>query len=214
MDQEEFDRIKAQEKEHLKALQKLKAAKKVADRQLRVKNALDQIQDRSVFDTHDEMLDKLQRDNIETEAKLEMAMDSASIANDQADELAKSEEELQKIRATLLVEKMKAEMFGVLSSKPTTNVESGENDSPAKTIGRPNLEAQDRSTSENATAENVRSEVRPVSELDDTTENTSSEPSKTIGRPASTENTSDTTSGTEKDASPSPSTKTIGRKRP
>lgn len=106
MTPEEFERIKAQEKAHLREIQRLKALHKEASITGKITQAL-----RSIFPsteasaTYDEMMGKLQRETAEAEARLDMARETHGTA--EIPPLPEDEAALAAARARQLVEDMK-----------------------------------------------------------------------------------------------------------
>ena len=120
MTPEEYERIKEAEKEHLRAIKKLKAKAREANRLGKVNRALQDMSDapgQEILDTHDEMIDKLTESTIEQEVRLDMALsqeepvdDGATAEAEAAAALEQADEELQKARASDLVRQMKIQM--------------------------------------------------------------------------------------------------------
>ena len=80
MTQEEFERLKAEEKKHLLEIQALK--RKVQEVQQK-KRIMDAVKGAGMPDslaaTHDEMVGKLTRGALETEVRMDMALENAGI---------------------------------------------------------------------------------------------------------------------------------------
>lgn len=131
MTPEEYQRIKEAEKEHLKAIKKLKAQLRDAEskgtskaKKTSLEQAMDEIENapgNDILDTHEEMIDRLAMDAIHQEARLELALSSqkdieptetneAETENTVEESTAQSDEELQQIRAKELIRKMKIQM--------------------------------------------------------------------------------------------------------
>ncbi len=130
MTPEEYKRIKEAEKEHLRALKKLKTQLRSAQRQDKVAEAMKNIENApgdEIARTHEEMVDRLAMDTIREEARLEMALsesgqvdaepaaegsDVDATAPDKIapDKIAQSDAELQKLRAQELVRQIKLQM--------------------------------------------------------------------------------------------------------
>lgn len=125
MTPEEFERIKAQEKAHLREIQRLKALHKEASLTGRISQAL-----RSVFPpaesstTYDEMMGRLQRETAEAEAKLDLARE----AHGATEPPTLDDAALAADRARQLVEDMKR------AASPPTSPEAAPNAS--RTLGR------------------------------------------------------------------------------
>ena len=126
MTPEEYQRIKEAEKEHLKAIKKLKQKLRQIEKGGKTGNksslerAMDEIENApgdGILDTHEEMIDRLAMDAVHQEARLELALSSEEqreppkAESDASPEvIAQSDEELQAIRAKELVRKMKIQM--------------------------------------------------------------------------------------------------------
>ena len=128
MTPEEYQRIKEAEKEHLKAVKKLKAQLrqvekkgKAGTKKTSLEQAMDEIENApggEILDTHEEMIDRLAMDAIHQEARLELALSSQkdlepaepteTAAEPEAN--VQSDEELKQLRAKELVRKMKIQM--------------------------------------------------------------------------------------------------------
>lgn len=137
MTPEEFERLKQAEKEHLRKMRALKQQYRQAKRKKGVMNALQGIIRPDLDNVHDEMVDKLTMQNIESEARFEVAMENAGVAEDALEKAAREEaerEELRKAEAAELVRQMKLEAGGEFqesdSSRDTPTTDT------AKTIGR------------------------------------------------------------------------------
>lgn len=86
MTPEEYQRIKEAEKEHLKAIKKLKVRLRQAEsrgasgaKKSSLEQAMDEIENapgNDILDTHEEMIDRLAMDAIHQEARLELALSS------------------------------------------------------------------------------------------------------------------------------------------
>ncbi len=136
MSPEEFQRLKEQEKAHLRKLKELKGQVRDATRQARLAQTLGDIAGAVEPNaTYDEMMDKLTLETARNEARFEMAQESAqgSDASDEALEKAaeaeKHEAELAQQRARQLVEQMKSQMGGPSPTAPPAS------ETP-KTLGR------------------------------------------------------------------------------
>ncbi len=124
MTPEEYKRIKEAEKEHLRALKKLKSQLRTAKQQNSVAEAMKNIENApgdEITRTHEEMVDRLAMDTIREEARLEMALSESSVVEpDPATEetedvtaeekIVQSDAELQKLRAQELVRQIKLQM--------------------------------------------------------------------------------------------------------
>lgn len=138
MTPEEFQRIKEAEKEHLRALKKLKAQLRDVERKKSVSQALENMikaPGDDILSTHEEMIDRLAMDTIQQEARLEVALSDAGeldpgdagnpverardeqrdqdkLDQDKSDsgKLAEPDAELQKVKAQDLVRQIKIQM--------------------------------------------------------------------------------------------------------
>jgi len=164
MTPEEYQRIKEAEKEHLRALKKLKETARLLERRKSVNSALGDMVGgaQHTQDVHDEMLNKLALETAQQEARLEIALENARLdetspaeASTRAPEAL--EEEMLKERANLLLKQMKLQMgippeektgtadqtppassqpSAKSSSSPAPAKPSPPSDRPEKTIGR------------------------------------------------------------------------------
>lgn len=156
MTPEEYEQFKEAEKAHLRKLRELKKTHQQLQRKAKVTGAVTDMAEsmNQLFDEHGEMVEKLQRDSIESEARMEVALDHVDMndtvqeAQDAAD--LEAAETLRKARAQELIRQMKTaegvpatESSAPSSSSPST--ESGSNattdsetssELPEKTIGR------------------------------------------------------------------------------
>lgn len=163
MTPEEYERFKEAEKEHLRALKKLKEAARQNRRRASINQALGDMAgavEKVPLDVHDEMLDKLSLDTARQEARLEIALENAALreaAAQGAEPDARSQEDLDeemlKARAKTLLEQMKLQM-GITTP-----------DTPPQTAAPP------KGTAPKAASE---AEAKPSSPSD--------RPEKTIGR--------------------------------
>lgn len=131
MTPEEFQRIKEAEKEHLRAMRKLKNAVRSLERQKKTTAALTDMakSTENVLSTHETMLDKLAMETIQNEAKLEIALEQSSLQSDEVapDTTATSrttstasqspamsdhalEQETQRLKAKELIKSLKNQM--------------------------------------------------------------------------------------------------------
>ncbi len=142
MTPEERERFKEAEKEHLRALKKLKEAARQTRRRASVNQALANMAgalgQEDSLDVHDEMLDKLALDTARKEARMEIALENAALKEAVAREaepstrsLEKLEEETMKARAKTLIEQMKLQM-----GMATPYAEEQTPATPSKTIGK------------------------------------------------------------------------------
>lgn len=143
MTDEEYQRLKAAEKEHLrekKRLRKQLAALKKRQRAQGLVQKMKQGAERLLRET-ESLVDTLRRQVASSEAQLEVAAE----ADDRVDDLHEAEEELREERAESLVRQYKAATGGVASASDRQTSDEGDasepdSDStpagPDKTIGR------------------------------------------------------------------------------
>ena len=182
MTPEEFQKIKEAEKEHLRALKKLKQAVRGLEQRNKVTKAVTDIASStsSLLDEHESLVEKLAHETALQEARLELAMESAEerAKQDEADAVtdaidrAAADEELAKKRASDLVKQMKTQMS---APEKTERSSASVEERPAeveKTIGR--------SRSEEPVEPAAKAETPRTSDTDAPAE--SDVPEKTIGR--------------------------------
>lgn len=142
MTPEEFERLKAKEREHLEKMRELKQAVRKLEQQRSVANALSRLESsaREMIDRNAEIVDTIARETAMLEARTDMALE----ASDEAPpDPGLEEEELRKLRAQKLIEEIKQET----AAKPAernpaagrTSVPPEKEDpapAPEKTIGR------------------------------------------------------------------------------
>lgn len=186
MTPEEFERLKASEKEHLKKLKELKGAVRILERQRKIQSALNEMTEASsdVLQTQADMVERLAMETAEQEARLEVALDS--VADQPAgvsDEAL--EEELRQARARALVERLrdsetKVDEGGNLSdfSSAERSAEQGLRGEAANpTLGR-KAEADAAKSQEAGSSKPQRSgSAKPATNID-----IDPRPEKTIGR--------------------------------
>ena len=143
MTPEERERVKEAEKEHLRALKKLRQTAQQAQRRSSVNKALSDMagalgQPDDPLDVHNEMLDKLDVETARQEARMEIALENAALREAAAREAEPStsspeeiEEETMKARARSLVEQMKLQM-GIAMPQAEEETPAP----PSKTIGK------------------------------------------------------------------------------
>jgi len=145
MDREEFERLKEEEKAHLRKVRALKQQLREANRKKGLLNALKNLDTSSLDATHEEMLRKVTEKNVGAEARFELAMDALDEAEKQEaarEEMARFEAERQKSDAADLVRQMKAQMLGdaaehadAQQADDASTEDETEAAPPAKTIG-------------------------------------------------------------------------------
>ena len=131
MDKDEFERIKAEEKAHLRKLRELKQTHRDVQRKATIVNAVTRMRNPELEAETDALTDSFYRDAAHQEARLELALDGQAPVTGNADEVDKAE--LAKAEAAALVQQMKAEMGerpGSSDARPSASP-SGE-----KSIGR------------------------------------------------------------------------------
>lgn len=123
MTPEERERLKEAEKAHLRQLKALKSQYRDAKRKRGLLDALQGMIRPDIDEVHDEMVDKLTRKNIESEARFEIAMENAGIdGEDPLDKAVRQEAEreaLRKAEADELVRQFKQEMGGGSPAVPS-----------------------------------------------------------------------------------------------
>ncbi len=115
MDRDEFERLKEEEKAHLRKVRVLKQHLRDAKRKQGVLGALQSLDTSGLDATHEEMLRKVTEKNVTAEARFELAMEALDDAEKQEvtrAEMARIEAEQQKSAAADLVRQMKAQMLG------------------------------------------------------------------------------------------------------
>lgn len=138
MDKSEFERIKAEEKAHLRKLRALKQQHRAATRKAGMLSALKGMTTPEQDATHDEFVGKVTQSSAMAEARFE-------IASEEADAAARAEADRQATRqadAEALIRQMKAELGGgdvpSASAPPASAPRRTDRPAPAdgKTIGR------------------------------------------------------------------------------
>ena len=109
MKREDFERLKEEEKAHLRELRDLKARLKGAQRVQKVGQALHNIEAAGDLEGFDESLEELNRRAAEQEARLDIVVDGVT-ADDFSAELELDEEAIQKAKAAAFVNQMKVTM--------------------------------------------------------------------------------------------------------
>lgn len=153
MTPEEYERFKEAEKAHLRKLKELKQAHHQLQRKAKVTRAVTDMAEgiSSLYDEHNEMVERLQHDTILSEARMEVALDNLSSDDAALERLDAAELEadqtLRKARAQELIRQMKAAESGEpLAPAAAAKTDSGagsetppaapSSDLPEKTIGR------------------------------------------------------------------------------
>lgn len=147
MDRDEYNRLKEEEKAHLRKVRALKQQLREANRKKGLLNALKGLDTSGLDATHEEMLRKVTEKNVSAEARFELAMDALDEAEKQEaarEETARFEAERQKSDAADLVRQMKAQMLGDAAEHADAQQSGDEPEpvedemastAPAKTIG-------------------------------------------------------------------------------
>jgi len=167
MTNEEFERIKEEEKAHLRELHKLRTMAK----QLRAKRSVQAVLERmlrgsrEVLDTHDEMVRRLAVETARHEARLDHALESSAPLPDEApaddDPLESLDDTLLRARARQLLDRMTAAAVD----------DDGDANGDTAAAERPEASTADRPSADSANQ-------RPVDQQDD-----GPAPRKTLGRP-------------------------------
>ena len=134
MDKDEFERIKAAEKEHLRKLRGLKQQHRDATRKASTLNALNGMLTPEQDATHDEFTGKVNQSAAMAEARFELAQEEAArLAQQEADAEATRQSE-----AEALIRQMKAELGGGASGAlpPSRTASPEASGAGGKTIGR------------------------------------------------------------------------------
>lgn len=186
MTPEEFERLKEEEKAHLRELRALKDKVRTLKKRQAVNRALGEMTGGpdAQRDVHQEMLDKLDRETAMQEARLDIALentDAADTAAASAADLERSEEELVAARARALLQQLKQQMGGAPDDEAAAPANAP---TPEKTLGRP-----------------AGSEAAPPPVA----------PEKTLGRPTPEARTPDAPASDDAPETPARSEKTIGR---
>lgn len=147
MNRDELNRLKEEEKAHLRKVRALKQQLREANRKKGLLDALNNLDTSGLDATHEEMLRKVTEKNVSAEARFEMAMDALDEAEKQEaarEEMARFEAERQQSDAADLVRQMKAQMLGdaaehVEAQQDDEQAKPAEDEmettAPAKTIG-------------------------------------------------------------------------------
>lgn len=142
MDDAEFNRIKEEEKAHLRQMRSLKRAVRLLERQRSVTSALEEMTSRSkaALEANERLIEEMAFDTARHEARLDVAMDDA------APEPVVDPEELARLRARALVEdvrRQEQQNAGGTQSAHNTSTDdksapppAGPESLPEKTLGR------------------------------------------------------------------------------
>ena len=134
MTPEEFERLKEQEKAHLRQLRDLKSQHRDVQRKTSILDALRKLARPDIDETHDEQVGKLMQDAAMSEARLDLAMEGQD-AVDLAARDAELAEALRRAEAESLVRQMKGEL-GVADAPGGRGPAAPADPADDKTIGR------------------------------------------------------------------------------
>jgi hypothetical protein len=143
MTDEEFQRVKENEKKHLRAKKRLQRTLKTLKQRNEVQSVVQRMKRGAVrlLDETESLVGSLYRKVAESEARFELALNDEIV---EKEELHAAEEELREERAEALVRRMKAEEEISSRPRPSANEADETSDAPAtpdmdgpdKTIGR------------------------------------------------------------------------------
>lgn len=156
MKREEFERLKEEEKAHLREVQRLKQRLREAERVRSIGKALGDVESAGSMDELDEALSKVQLEALEGESRLDLALESSQDAKlDKTPDPAEMEAELSKARAAELVRHMKISMgLAERDSRPASSSDSATVESPAgKSVGRGHREDSEPDDSDAETSD-------------------------------------------------------------
>lgn len=147
MNKEEFERLKQKEKEHLLKLRQIKGRLKEAQRTARLRQAVEGISGSLNTSELDEALDRVQMESLDSEIRLDMALETAEAKEQkskieqemEAFEQEVGEEAARKARAAQLVAQMKATLGTPSDVRPAGTKARPESDAPEaqeKSLGR------------------------------------------------------------------------------
>jgi hypothetical protein len=145
MTDEEFQRIKEQEKKHLRAKKRLQRTLSALKQRNEVQSVVQRMKQGAarLLDETGSLVDSLRRTVAQDQARFEVALDDQQVEDE---DLHEAEDELREERAEALIRRMKAEER--TASGPSTPIddadeatdaapaEEQEQDGPEKTIGR------------------------------------------------------------------------------
>jgi len=151
MTNEEFERIKEEEKAHLREIRKLRNMAKQLRAKRSVQAALERMLhgSREVLDTHDEMVRRLAVETARHEARLDLALESATPPPEDGtghnDPLESLDDTLLKARARQLLQRMTAaEADQEDTSAPQSRAATDQLDERSSDQQRPNDQQDDR----------------------------------------------------------------------
>ncbi len=145
MTPEEFERLKAREREHLEKMRELKRAVGQLERQRSVADALTRLQNaaQDLIDRNTDLVDDIARETAFLEARSDIALEEER--QKPASDSGIADEELQRLRAQKLIEEIKQESATTSekdapaeprADRTVDNDEQRDRDTPEKTIGR------------------------------------------------------------------------------
>ena len=137
MSPEEFERLKNEEKAHLRQLRSLKAQQRDAQRKVQIANAVTGMRNPELEASTDALTERLMRDAAHSEARLDLAVESAQTSAAASAQTEADREALRQAEAAALVAQMKAGMGAPVTGAPATGASPAGGDLPPKTIGRP-----------------------------------------------------------------------------
>jgi len=145
MDDDEFQRIKEEEKKHLRAKKRLQRTLKALKQRNEVQSVVQRMKQGAsrLLDETESLVDSLRRTIAQDQARFDVALDDELIEDE---ELHAAEEELREERAEELVRRMKAEQDATSHPRPSMSEDEESSDTesddkpeqggPDKTIGR------------------------------------------------------------------------------
>ena len=145
MTDEEFQRIKEEEKKHLRAKKRLQRTLKALKQRNEVQSVVQRMKQGAsrLLDETESLVDSLRRTIAQDQARFDVALDDEIIEDE---DLHAAEEELREERAEELVRRMKAEQDSTSRPRPSMSEDDGASDTesddkpeqegPDKTIGR------------------------------------------------------------------------------
>jgi len=145
MTDEEFQRIKEEEKKHLRAKKRLQRTLKALKQRNEVQSVVQRMKQGAsrLLDETESLVDSLRRTIAQDQARFDVALDDEIIEDE---DLHAAEEELREERAEELVRRMKAEQDATSRSRPSMSEDEESSDTesddkpeqggPDKTIGR------------------------------------------------------------------------------
>jgi hypothetical protein len=124
MTPEEYERLKEEEKKHLREIRKIKQAARTMGRQKSVLSALEQLNasTQDLMSERENALEKLTFETIHNEAKLDIALDHAAEKAAREGPSPEAEAALQKAKAQNLIRQIKLQMG--LEQPPAAQAES------------------------------------------------------------------------------------------